>query len=204
MTSDKFGTVNTGEKNAASGGVRSPVKLAHVVMRTSQIEAMIAWYKTVLNATVAFESPEIAFLSYDDEHHRVALIQIPGLAPQPTGIVGMHHVAFTFENLATLIANYRRLRDLGVTPAWPVNHGPTTSLYYVDPDGNQIEFQVDNYDTVEEAGRFFFSDAFAVNPIGVDFNPDDIEARLHAGEDERQLKLRAPSGPRGVDSIPLR
>ena len=65
--------------------VVSPSRLAHVVLRTSRFEELLDWYKTVLNATAAFESPTIALLAYDDEHHRIALIKIPDLAPQPQG-----------------------------------------------------------------------------------------------------------------------
>ena len=187
-----------------SGAIRSPIKLAHVVFRTSRFAEMVAWYKQVLNAHPAFESDSIAFLAYDDEHHRLAFINMPGLTEQPAGQAGVHHVAFTYDGLDTLLANYERLKELGVEPIWPVNHGPTTSLYYADPDGNQLEFQVDNYDTVEEAGAFFFSDAFATNPIGVDVDPAGLKQRLHAGEDPQQLKQRPPSGPRGVESIPIR
>ena len=116
----------------------------------------------------------------------------------------MHHVAFTYDSLETLLANYERLKKMGVEPIWPVNHGPTTSLYYSDPDGNQLEFQIDNYDTVEEAGQFFFSDAFATNPIGVDLDPAELHERLRAGEDQQQLKMRPASGARGVETIPIR
>ena len=122
-------------------GIVSPVRLAHVVLRTSRIAELVAWYKLVLNATPAFESDHIAFLAYDDEHHRIAFVNLPGLAPQPDGIVGVHHIAFTYASLRDLLDNYARLRDLGILPAWPVNHGPTTSLYYADPDGNQLEFR---------------------------------------------------------------
>ena len=187
-----------------ASGIASPVRLAHIVLRTSKFKELIAWYKLVMNATPAFESETIAFLAYDDEHHRVAFINLPGLAPQPDGIAGVHHIAFTYASLKDLLGNYVRLKELGVEPVWPVNHGPTTSLYYPDPDGNQIECQVDNYDTVEEAGEFFFTEAFATNPIGVDFDPDDMYRRLMAGEDEATLKLRPSSPPRDVEGIRLR
>ncbi len=187
-----------------TGTIKSPLKLAHVVFRTSRFAEMVAWYKRVLNATPAFESDSIAFLAYDDEHHRIAFINVPGLTEQPAGQAGVHHVAFTYENLETLLENYERLKEMGVAPIWPVNHGPTTSLYYADPDGNQLEFQIDNYETVEEAGEFFFTDAFATNPIGVDVDPAELNARLKAGEDQSALKRRAPSGPRGVETIPIR
>ena len=190
--------------DAAASTIASPIKLAHVVFRTSRFDEMIAWYKRVLNAKPAFESPGIAFLAYDDEHHRVAFINVPNLTEQPAGQAGVHHVAFTYDNLQTLLDNHDRLKEAGIEPIWPVNHGPTTSLYYADPDGNQLEFQVDNYDTVEEAGAFFFSDQFATNPIGVDIDPGKLRERLNAGEDENAVKVREHSGPRGVDSIPIR
>lgn len=189
---------------APTTAIKSPIKLAHVVFRTSRFDEMIAWYKLVLNATSAFESPGIAFLAYDDEHHRVAFINMPNLSEQPAGQAGVHHVAFTYDDLQTLLDNHDRLKEHGIEPIWPVNHGPTTSLYYADPDGNQLEFQVDNYDTVEEAGEFFFSDQFAINPIGVDVDPEKLRERLAAGEGENTVKLREQSGPRGVESIPIR
>lgn len=186
-----------------AAGIISPSRLAHVVLRTSRFEELLAWYKLVLNATPAFESPTIAFLAYDDEHHRIALIKIPGLAPQPQGAAGVHHFAFTYESLHDLLGNYVRLKEHGVKPVWGVNHGPTTSLYYADPDGNQIECQVDNCPTVEDAGEFFFTEAFAENPIGVDFDADEMYRQLQAGEDEASLKQYRRQGPRGVEESPL-
>ena len=185
-------------------GIVSPTRLAHVVMRTSRIKEMIAFYKLVLNAEVAFENDEIAFLAYDEEHHRIAFVNIPNLAPQPAGMVGVHHIAFTYDALTELLGNYEQLRDQGIKPLWCVNHGPTTSMYYSDPDENQIEFQVDNFATVELAGEFFFTDAFATNTIGVDFDPEDLLHRLRAGEAEDGIKTRPASGARGVDTIPIR
>lgn len=191
-------------ETAGTSGIVSPVKLAHFVLRTSRFKELLDWYSLVLNATPAFASDSIAFLAYDDEHHRVAFINIPDLGEQPNGICGLHHVAFTYASLKDLLRNYVRLKELGIEPVWPVNHGPTTSLYYADPDGNQLEFQVDNYETVEEAGEFFFTEAFEANPIGVDFDPEELLRRLEAGEDESTVKLRPPSGARGVDTIRLR
>ena len=188
----------------ASPVMVSPSRLAHLVLRTSRFAEMLDWYNSALNAKTAFADDGIAFVAYDDEHHRVAFINIPGLGEQPDGICGLHHVAFTYDSLSDLLDNYARLRDRGILPLWGVNHGPTTSLYYGDPDGNQVEFQVDNFTTVEEAGEFFFSEAFGINPIGVDFDPEDLRARLLAGESEADLLRRPPSGPMGVEAIKLR
>jgi catechol 2,3-dioxygenase-like lactoylglutathione lyase family enzyme len=182
----------------------SPAKLAHIVLRTSNYDTMVNWYQTVLNATPAFRNEILCFLSYDDEHHRVALLNMPDLAPQKDGVAGFHHAAFTYANLGDLLATYKRLRDQGIKPVFPINHGPTTSMYYADPDGNQIELQIDNYDTIEDATAFFYSEAFAENPIGVEFDPDELVRRFEAGEPEDDLKRRPDVGKRGLADVKLR
>lgn len=189
---------------AAVKAAISPQRLAHVVFRTSQFDALVEWYKTVLCAKIAFSDGNLAFLAYDEEHHRIAVLNIPGLQRQPDGMVGMHHMAFTYASLSDLVTTYERLDKLGIRPVTCINHGPTTSMYYADPDGNQVELQVDNYDTVEEAGTFFYSPAFATNPIGVDFEPAELARRFYAGEDEAAIKKRPDSGARGLDTLNLR
>jgi len=179
----------------------SPSKLAHIVLRTGQFATMLDWYKTALNAKPAFEADGLAFMSYDDEHHRIAILGTPDLKPQPEGIAGVHHVAFTYDSLTVLLENYERLAALGIQPVYPINHGPTTSLYYADPDGNQLEFQVENFETVEESGKFFYSEAFAKNPIGVEIDPADLLRRLRAGEDEIALKLRPDIGAQSLSDV---
>ena len=87
---------------------------------------------------------------------------------------------------------------MGLPPIWCVNHGPTTSIYYKDPDGNVLETQVDNFDTAEEANGFMATEESARNPIGTDFDPEVLIERLRAGEDERGLKRSVECGPRGA------
>ena len=67
------------------------------------------------------------------------------------------------------------------------------SLYYADPDGNRMEFQVD-CGTVQEATALMRSPAYAANPVGVLYDPDELLARYQAGEDELSL-LGQPAGP---------
>jgi hypothetical protein len=93
---------------------------------------------------------------------------------------------------------YRQRKARGIQPVWCVNHGPTTSIYYRDPDGNQIETQVDNFDTIDEANTFMASKEFAENPIGTDFDPEELIGKIRAGEDEEVLKKRVEIGPRGL------
>jgi catechol-2,3-dioxygenase len=165
----------------------APAKFAHVVFRTRQKDAMVAWWTTVLQAKVQHENAILAFLTYDDEHHRVAMLQLPDLPDRPEGSVGLEHVAYTYASLGDLLDTYERLRDHGIEPYWTINHGPTTSLYYRDPDGNQVELQIDNFPTAEALNAFFHSDTFARNPIGVNFDPERLVARYRAGDPVEEL-----------------
>jgi len=197
-------TVAERVRDAQEEAVISPQTFAHIVLRTSRFEELVAWYKFALGAHASFENEMLAFLTYDHEHHRVAVLNAPGLAEQSPGAAGVHHFAFTYASMSDLLKTYERLKARGVKPILCINHGPTTSIYYADPDNNQIEFQIENFGSEREAKAFFASEAFAVNPIGVDFDPDELHRRLKAGEDEASLKVRPDIGPRGLDGVPLR
>jgi catechol-2,3-dioxygenase len=170
----------------------APVKLAHIVRRTSRFEAMLDWYQKVLGAEIVHSDGTLAFLTYDDEHHRLAIAGIPGLEDRPPTAAGTDHVAFTHADLGDLLYTYARLKREGIEPYWCINHGPTTSMYYKDPDGNGVEFQVDNFPSAEETNRWMRSGDFAANPIGVVFDPEDLLARYRAGEPLEKLALRPP------------
>lgn len=177
---------------APSRGRVVPKQLAHIVRRTSRFDEMLAWYQTVLGAEVVHSDGTLAFLTYDAEHHRIAIAHIPGLDDQPAMAAGTDHVAFTFADLGDLLYTYVRLKRAGIEPYWCINHGPTTSMYYKDPDGSRVELQVDNYPTAEETNRWMRSGEFAANPIGVVFDPDALLARYRAGEPLETLTARPP------------
>jgi catechol 2,3-dioxygenase-like lactoylglutathione lyase family enzyme len=157
---------------------------------------MIAWYQTVLAARIVFRDEMLCFLSYDDEHHRLALINIPGLPVRDPDAVGTDHVAYAYNDLGELLANYRRLKAAGILPHWPINHGVTTSMYYRDPDNNRVELQIDNFATPAELDGYFKSRAFAENPVGVTYDPEELCRRYEAGEAIADL-LRIPPLPEG-------
>ena len=168
-----------------------PAKLAHLVLRTAQFDEIVDWWSTVLHLEVRHGSPFVAFLTYDDEHHRLAILNDPNLRPNDRGTAGFEHVAFTYDSLDDLLATYVRLKEAGITPIAPINHGMTLSLYYADPDGNQCELQVDTM-SVAEAEAFMASPVFEANPIGVPYDPDDLVARRAAGESVEALTAYTP------------
>ncbi|KAF3393391.1 Biphenyl-2,3-diol 1,2-dioxygenase 2 [Talaromyces pinophilus] len=204
----------------------SPAKLAHAVFRTTpdRYEVMVNFYLQTLNASIRHEDPgKIAFLSFDEEHHRIAIVAVPGLivpglivpglivpAPDDLPRAGLDHIAFTYKNLTQLAQLYVSLRDRQngpLKPIWSVNHGPTTSLYYRDPQGIKIEMQVDNFGTMEEADAYMKGGEFAENPMGVEFDPDEWSREILAKmkpdrseglsvEEIKRLSKRPDIGPR--------
>ncbi|KAH7134299.1 glyoxalase bleomycin resistance protein dioxygenase [Dactylonectria macrodidyma] len=181
--------------------VLPPATLAHVVLRTASLKTMQDFYIKFLGGTVTYANDMISFVTYDEEHHRVALIGIPSTAPKVATSCGLEHIAFSFNTLGDLLLAYRQRKLRGIDPVWCVNHGPTTSIYYKDPDGNMLETQVDNFDTVNEATAFMKSVKFAENPIGTDFDAEAMIDRLRRGEDEKVLKVREENGPRGMPDL---
>lgn len=159
----------------------SPVKLAHLVFRTPRYDAMVKWYCTVLEATAVFADAMLTFATYDDEHHRIAFVNLPQLSDLDPGAAGVDHVAFTYASLSDLLHTYARLKAEGIVPVWCINHGPTTSMYYSDPDGTRVELQIDNFASTEALDAWFQSGAFALNPIGVEYNPDALLEMFRAG-----------------------
>ena len=165
----------------------APSKFAHVVYNTCRYEEMIAWYERVFEAQIQHGNDRLTFLTYDDEHHRLAIVNTADAPDAPTGCAGVDHIAFTLASLGDLLSSFRRLHNLGILPHLCINHGPTTSLYYRDPDGNQVELQVDNFDTPEALKGWFESEDFAQNPIGVTFDPDKLIERFEAGHPIEEL-----------------
>lgn len=176
-----------------------PARFVHVVYRTRRFDEMVQWYQTVLDARVRHQNPVLAFLSYDDEHHRIALVNLAVVHPDTSndrrGTVGVDHVAYTYDSVEDLFENYAQLKDRGIKPYWCIHHGVTLSMYYADPDGNQMEFQVDACPTAEEANAYMDSEHFAANPIGVEYDPDEWLAKLRAGTPGKDLLPRQADLP---------
>jgi catechol 2,3-dioxygenase-like lactoylglutathione lyase family enzyme len=181
------------------GQTMPPSKLAHVVFQTNRLQDMRDWYCTVLGGHVIYENPHLSFVTYDEEHHRVAFLDFGPLASRDPNTElqvksseppGLHHVAFTFESMGSFLDNYARLRERGIRPFFCVNHGPTTSMYYRDPDGNRVELQIDNFATAEEGQAWMHSPAFDRNPIGVEYDPEELVKKFKSGVPVAELVAR--------------
>jgi catechol-2,3-dioxygenase len=179
----------------------TPVLFAHFVLRSSNIQPMIDWYMTVLNMRIVQRTEYICFLTYDNEHHRLGIVNLAGLTAPDAQTSGLAHVAYTMADIGALLSTYRRVKAMGITPARCIHHGPTVSIYYRDPDGNGVELQVDRYRTKEETAAYFQTAAFRKNPIGVAFDPEALARAYEAGAPESELAAM-PDGPPAAPQSP--
>jgi catechol-2,3-dioxygenase len=167
-----------------------PWKFGHFVIKTAHFNVMVDWYKAVLQARVVQEGPNMCFLTYDTENHRLAIVHVPHLADRPFDVCGVDHVSYTYRDLGDLLSVYVRLKALGILPRWSVNHRVTTSFYYQDPDGNRVELQVENFSNEEELNEFFASAEYARNTLGVRFDPEEWIKQYEAGASLEALAHR--------------
>lgn len=176
------------ETSTLEGKPRSkPSYMAHFVVRTAKYAETLDWYRKFFDADDVFVSDELAFLTFDDEHHRIAILNNPDLKEFTEDRAGVDHVAFGMASLGDLVAAYERLKGLGIQPIFPINHGPTTSLYYEDPNGIKVEMQIDNSSLPDGPASYFKTPDFAANPIGIPFDPDVLARKFHEGTDINEL-----------------
>jgi catechol 2,3-dioxygenase-like lactoylglutathione lyase family enzyme len=174
----------------ADNPVITPKRFSHVGFQTYDVARLRDWYCLVLGARVVFEKPGgFCVIAYDDEHHRVAIAGLPGkprrkFAANPEIV----HTAYAYADIFALLKTYERLRDAGVAAAECMHHGPTLSVYYRDPDGNQVELFVDGFKTMAECSDWMNGPVYSHNfGSGVFFDPEVLLAQMKAGASEQAL-----------------
>jgi catechol 2,3-dioxygenase len=158
--------------------------LHHTNLKTTRLQEMIDWYTMVVGMKPTYQFPGGAWLTNDGANHRLALLTSVHLRDDPDKLLhtGIHHIAFEYASTDDLLMTYARLKDLGIVPHASLDHGMTTSFYYVDPDGNSVELQADNFGSWEQSSEWMStSPDFAADPIGTPIDPDQLIAARKAG-----------------------
>ena len=172
-------------------------KFHHVNLKTTRLEEMIDFYRTLVGAQVTYQFEGGAWLTNDAANHRIALLAFPNFVddPEKDTRTGMHHSAFEYANFEELNASYLRLKEEEITPALCLDHGMTLSYYYADPDGNHVELQVDCFgDWARSKEWMRSSDEFKANPIGVFVDPERIAADHAHGMNFSEIHAKAMTG----------
>jgi catechol 2,3-dioxygenase len=171
--------------------------LHHVNLKTTRLQEMIDWYGLVVGIEVTHQFEGGAWLTNDAANHRLALLSVPGLADDPDKLrhTGLHHTAYEYPSMDGLLDTYVRLKQRGVVPHACLDHGMTMSFYYVDPDGNSLELQCDEFGDWSQSKEFMkTAPEFAADPIGVHIDPDRLVAARQAGASPEELHRRAYAG----------
>jgi catechol 2,3-dioxygenase-like lactoylglutathione lyase family enzyme len=122
-------------------GESVPVKLSHVVINSPQPEALVAWYDRHLGFSLSdtLFSPHMGemmyFLRCNPQHHSLAIARCPH--------VSLHHASFELRGIDEYMRGTGRLLRAGVEKVWgPGRHlaGNNTFSYFLDPQGNTIEY----------------------------------------------------------------
>ena len=146
----------------------------------------------------------MTFLTFDDEHHRVALLHPPiQLQPKTATTAALHHSAYTFDSIDALLERYTMLRDKGITPAVCIAHGVTTSMYYQDPDRNFVELQIDRFPEPDQATAYMLGAEYAADSVGPGLRPRGTADRPPRGR-KRRGAVRPVMGAQSRTSQPAR
>ncbi|MGE5268891.1 MAG: VOC family protein [Thiohalocapsa sp.] len=178
------------------------MRFGEVVLKTSQYEALKAWYSQVLDAKPMFESQRREDLGPGTMRQMctirpyaefpftetLVILDFAELQENNQTVSGMDHFQMQFGSIDDLFDRYEALAAHGIVPTRSANHGPATSFYYRDPDGNRVELSVKNYATEAETLAFMQSEAFRRNPAGIDVDPAEYVGRYRAGVPLEQLR----------------
>ena len=124
-----------------------PERIAHVVIKVRDVEVSRKFYTEILGMQVMKNVPEIGavFLAnHARDHHEIALFQVGADAESPKAKqVGLAHIAFRLRSERELEEAYQELKAKKVPVSFTVDHGVTKSVYFRDPDGNELEVYID-------------------------------------------------------------
>jgi catechol 2,3-dioxygenase len=177
-------------------------KLQHYGLITTNLDAMVDWYRKVLGMTINHRSvvpagaqnrapfSAIAFVSNDEVNHRIVFFEMRREVESGRRQGPLQHVAFEYETFDDLLGTYARLKDLGIRPLWAANHGVGTAFYYEDPDRNIVELNVSNYDNEWTATEHLKTNP----PMLAQLDPEKMMAARNAGASPWELHKRGSVG----------
>lgn len=149
----------------------APREIGHIVLNVTDVERSTRFYRDVVGFQVSRFRPDrsAAFLTCGIAHHNLALFRAPaGARPAQKGAIGLNHFAFRVDDYATLQAAHRRLKDANATIDHIVDHGMTRSVYFLDPDGIEMELFCNTFATEEEGLAYMKSTFGGGAPLDID------------------------------------
>lgn len=127
-----------------------PVRLAHAVLNSHDVEATRAFLEQVFDFSLSDRTRIMAFMRCNSDHHSIAL--------GDTDNDALNHIAFLMPDLESVMRGGGRMRDAGYGIEWgPGRHGPGDNAfnYFVGPFDVVIEYtaEVEQIDDSYQAGQ---------------------------------------------------
>ncbi len=127
-----------------------PVRLAHAVLNSHDVEATRAFMEQVFDFSLSDRTRIMAFMRCNSDHHSIAL--------GDTDNDALNHIAFLMPDLESVMRGGGRMRDAGYGIEWgPGRHGPGDNAfnYFVGPFDVVIEYtaEVEQIDDSYQAGQ---------------------------------------------------
>jgi catechol 2,3-dioxygenase len=148
----------------------SPKEIGHVVLNVTDVERSTKFYRDVVGFQVSRYRPDGtgAFLTCGIIHHNLALFKAPeGARPAQKGAIGLNHFAFKVDNYKGLQEAHKRLVEASATIDHIVDHGMTRSVYFLDPDGIEMELFCDTFDTEDQGLAYMKSTRGGAAPMDI-------------------------------------
>ena len=153
-----------------------PLRLAHVNLNSTDVDAATAFYENALGFRLTDRSKAMAFVRCNSDHHAVVISESP--------VNGLNHIAFLMPDLESVMRGSGRMIDAGFPIGWGVGrHGPGDNVfaYFIDPTGFVVEYtaevlQVDDSYSVKGAEYWVWppgrTDQWGIAPP----KPDHVKA----------------------------
>jgi catechol-2,3-dioxygenase len=120
--------------------------LGHIVLNVSNLKKSEEFYRSLLGMKVSARNrrTKMTFLSFGQEHHDIALMELPRRAKRGNGdeTPKLHHFCIYVQTKEEVDALYPVLKRRKV----PIVSGPeflevagNRSVSFLDPDGNRVE-----------------------------------------------------------------
>lgn len=122
-------------RSSPSEEADQPMRLAHVVLNSHDVEASRAFLEQVLDFSMSDRTKIMAFMRCNSDHHSIAL--------GDTDNDALNHIAFLMPDLESVMRGGGRMRDAGYGIEWgPGRHGPGHNAfnYFVGPFDLVIEY----------------------------------------------------------------
>ncbi len=205
-------------------GIGAPDNFHHVAWKTMRYTSMVDFYSRLFHCKPLYESEAITFLTFDDEHHRIAIANTSaaleenmGLLPRvlirmlvairnfvnrvTPNLVGLDHVSYKMDSIDSWFDFYHNARKNGLDPAWTINHGWISGIYYRDPDGHLIEIFFEHFRSAEEFRSGSIAPDFAEEPIGTNMDIDVLHEMYKSGTPFEDLVKKGNTVPEGKKPV---